>query len=105
MTLGELTLNFKEKCVKMVKLEGEVKGVDNEGIQVLVEPCMDDDAPTNIPFTVCTVKDGKSTLRMVNISNETVNVDEGAEIGVASVNNACALTKKRGWKNTSTVAL
>ena len=137
--LGELTLNFKEKRMKMVKLgvdlelfetdtpsmegvkkdttcpvilrsnieippnseimvEGEVKGVDIEGSQVLVEPWMDDDAPTNVPFTVCRVRDGKLTLRMANISDHTVNVEEGAEIGMASVN-ACVLTKRKGWKN------
>ena len=54
-----------------------------EGQQVLVEPWFDDDALTNIPYTVCRVKDLGLSLKIANLSRHETKLESGDQIGVA----------------------
>ena len=137
--LGELTLDFKNKCLKVkvpkfglalqlfetnsclseaavskgnvravylasnvkvppsseIIVEAVVHDLALEGHQVLVEPQGDNQLPTNIPFTVCRVKEGRIQLRVANISNQEVKLSEGEQLGEAT-NRVAVLARNRG---------
>ena len=71
-----------------ILVEGRTKENSWEGKQVLVEPGMDEDSPTNIPFTVCRVSAGGLALRLANVSNQEVTV-RGPGHPVLSIKTSC----------------
>ena len=80
-----------------IVVEGLVNNGIFEGKQVLLEPKIDDESPTNVPFTVCRVRDGRLWVRIANISNKDVQLCQGEQVGNATDNVAVLARGKQNF--------
>ena len=62
---------------------------------MLVKPHTEDEFPTNIPFTVCLVREGRITLRLANIDERDIYVCQGAQLDIASTNASVLANRKQ----------
>ena len=62
---------------------------------MLVRTHTEDEYPTNIPFTVCLVREGRITLRLANIDERDVYVCKGAQLDIASTNASVLANRKQ----------
>ena len=62
---------------------------------MLVRTHTEDEYPTNIPFTVCLVREGRITLRLANIDERDVYVCKGVQLDIASTNASVLANRKQ----------
>ena len=62
---------------------------------MLVRTHKDDEYPSNIPFTVCLVREGRITLRLANIDERDIYVCQGAQLDIASTNASVLANRKQ----------